>query len=562
MKQLIIKSVLLAAALIMPGKSLAYDFMVDGIAYNILSESTCEVTSYIVTNQNRYGGDITIPEQVTYDGVTRTVTQIGDDAFNECINLTSVDIPNSVTTIGDYAFAYSSKKLKNVNIGNSVTTIGYAAFYGCTSLTGIDIPNSVTTIGCAAFEGCTSLASVNISSSVTTIESRTFEGCTSLTSVEIPNSVTTIGDYAFQDCKGLTSVEFPNSVTTIGDYAFEGCTGLMSVEIPNSVTTIGSSAFHGCTSLASIELPNSVTTIESDAFYGCTSLASIEIPNSVTTIGSSAFHGCTSLVSIDFPNTVTTIEKSTFNGCTSLMGFDFPNSVAVIGDYAFQDCKGFTSIVIPNSVTTIGEEAFSGCSNIRELVFEDNEEELILDWKAFSGCFFAKLYVGRNLTCKQTVYGYLMNFIYLTDVTMGNLVTDVTAILWDMNKNLASIKLLTTMPPATREFADTQYKNVKVTVPAGSLDNYEKDTVWRNFFKIQEDTSTGISNVETPDGQGVKVENGNIVVENAKGRVSVYDVAGTLINSIKAEGNRVEIAVPGSGVYIVRAGGKAVKVAM
>ena len=540
MKQLIIKSALLAAALIMPGKSLAYDFMVDGIAYNILSETTCEVTSYIVTNQNRYGGDITIPEQVTYEGVTRTVTQIGDDAFNECIRLTSVDIPNSVTTIGDYAFAYSSKKLKNVNIGNSVTTIGYAAFYGCTSLTGIDIPNSVTTIGCAAFEGCTSLASVNISSSVTTIESRTFEGCTSLTSVEIPNSVTTIGSSTFHGCTSLASIELPNTVTTIGDHAFQDCKGLMSVEIPNSVTTI-----------------------EHYAFYGCTSLASIEIPNSVTTIGSSAFHGCTSLVSIDFPNTVTTIERSTFNGCTSLMGFDFPNSVAVIGDYAFQDCKGFTSIVIPNSVTTIGERAFSGCSNIRELVFEDNEEELILDWMAFSGCSFAKLYVGRNLTCKQTVYGYLMNFIYLTDVTIGNLVTDVTAILWDMNKNLASIKSLATTPPATRDFADTQYKNVKVTVPAGSLDNYKKDAIWKNFLNIQEDTSTGISNVVARDGQGgIKVENGNIVVDNAKGLVSIYDAAGTLVKSVNANGNRVEIAVPGSGVYIVRAGGKTVKVAM
>ena len=410
MKQLIIKSALLAAALIMPGKSLAYDFMVDGIAYNILSESTCEVTSYIVTNQNRYGGDITIPEQVTYDGVTRTVTQIGDDAFNECIRLTSVDIPNSVTTIGDYAFGHCSKKLKNVNIGNSVTTIGYALF--------------------------------------------------------------------------------------------EGCTGLTSVEISNSVTTI-----------------------ESYAFYGCTSLASIEIPNSVTTIGSSAFHGCTSLVSIDFPNTVTTIERSTFNGCTSLMGFDFPNSVAVIGDYAFQDCKGFTSIVIPNSVTTIGEGAFSGCSNIRELVFEDNEEELILDWMAFSGCSFAKLYVGRNLTCKQTVYGYLINFIYLTDVTIGNLVTDVTAILWDMNKNLASIKSLATTPPTTREFTDTQYRNVTVSVPAGSLDKYKEHDIWKKFSNIREDTPTGIGNVDIPDGQDIKVENGNIVVDNAKGRVSVYDVA-------------------------------------
>lgn len=539
MKQLIIKSALLAAALIMPGKSLAYDFMVDGIAYNILSETTCEVTSYIVTNQNRYGGDITIPEQVTYEGVTRTVTQIGDDAFNECIRLTSVDIPNSVTTIGDYAFAYSSKKLKNVNIGNSVTTIGYAAFYGCTSLTGIDIPNSVTTIGCAAFEGCTSLASVNISSSVTTIESRTFEGCTSLTSVEIPNSVTTIGSSTFHGCTSLASIELPNTVTTIGDHAFQDCKGLMSVEIPNSVTTI-----------------------EHYAFYGCTSLASIEIPNSVTTIGISAFHGCTSLVSIDFPNTVTTIEKSTFNGCTSLMGFDFPNSVAVIGDYAFQDCKGLTSIVIPNSVTTIGEEAFSGCSNIRELVFEDNEEELILDWMAFSGCSFAKLYIGRNLTCKQTVYGYLMNFIYLTDVTIGNLVTDVTAILWDMNKNLASIKSLATTPPTTREFTDTQYRNVTVSVPAGSLDKYKEHDIWKKFSNIREDTPTGIGNVDIPDGQDIKVENGNIVVDNAKGHVSVYDVAGTLVKSVEADGDRVEIAVPGRGVYIVRAGGKAVKVAM
>ncbi len=337
----------------------------------------------------------------------------------------------------------------------------------------------------------------------------------------------------------------------------------MSVEIPNSVTTIGYALFEGCTGLTSVEISNSVTTIESYAFYGCTSLASIEIPNSVTTIGSSAFHGCTSLVSIDFPNTVTTIERSTFNGCTSLMGFDFPNSVAVIGDYAFQDCKGFTSIVIPNSVTTIGERAFSGCSNIRELVFEDNEEELILDWMAFSGCSFAKLYVGRNLTCKQTVYGYLMNFIYLTDVTIGNLVTDVTAILWDMNKNLASIKSLATTPPATRDFADTQYKNVKVTVPAGSLDNYKKDAIWKNFLNIQEDTSTGISNVVARDGQGgIKVENGNIVVDNAKGLVSIYDAAGTLVKSVNANGNRVEIAVPGRGVYIVRAGGKAVKVAM
>ena len=155
-----------------------------------------------------------------------------------------------------------------------------------------------------------------------------------------------------------------------------------------------------------------------------------------------------------------------------------------------------------------------------------------------------------------------MNFIYLTDVTIGNLVTDVTAILWDMNKNLASIKSLATMPPTTREFTDAQYKNIKLSVPAGSLDKYKEDAIWKNFWNIQEDTSTGISSVEASDGQGVKLENGNIVVDNAKGLVSIYDAAGTLVKSVNANGNRVEIAVPGSGVYIVRAGGKSVKVVM
>ena len=182
----------------------------------------------------------------------------------------------------------------------------------------------------------------------------------------------------------------------------------------------------------------------------------------------------------------------------------------------------------------------------------------MIDEDAFNYCLIEELYLGRNLTVNQ-----LDDVDMLTDVTIGSLVTDVTAVLWSSNRDLVSIKSLATTPPATREFADTQYKNVKVTVPASSLDKYKEDAIWKNFFNIQEDTSTGISNVVARDGQGgIKVENGNIVVDNAKGRVSVYDAAGTLMKSVKADGNRVEIAVPGRGVYVVRAGGKSVKVAM
>ena len=146
--------------------------------------------------------EVIIPEFIEHKGENIPVTTIGDRAFNNCINLTSIAIPNSVTTIGN------------------------GAFFGCSSLTSVVIPNSVTTIGSSAF--C---------------------GCNNLTSVVIPNSVTTIGDHAFYYCSSLTSVVIPNSVTTIGNGAFSGCRSLTSVVIPSSVTTIGDSAFSGCNNL-------------------------------------------------------------------------------------------------------------------------------------------------------------------------------------------------------------------------------------------------------------------------------------------------------------------------
>ena len=169
--------------------------------------------------------------------------------------------------------------------------IGYSAFYGCTRLTSITIPNSVTSIGENAFNGCTGLTSITIPNSVTSIRYSTFDGCTRLTSVIIPNSVTEIGGFAFHGCTGLTSIAIPNSVTSIGSYAFASCTGLTSITIPNSVTSIGGFAFRGCTGLTSIAIGNSVRTIGERAFQGCSSLASVNIPPSVISIGREVFEG-------------------------------------------------------------------------------------------------------------------------------------------------------------------------------------------------------------------------------------------------------------------------------
>ena len=206
--------------------------------------------------------------------------------------------------------------ITKIIIPNSVTSIGDFAFIG-SSLTSINIPNSVTSIGLNAFESCSSLTSINIPNSVTSIESFAFDGCTALTKIEIPNSVTSIGTFAFSNCSSLTSINIPNSVTNIGDIAFSDCTSLTSINIPNSVTSIGHVAFKGCTSLTSINIPKSVTSIRDYAFEGCTSLTSVNIPR-VTYIGFAAFKGCTSLTSINIPNSVIRIEYDAFRDCTNL----------------------------------------------------------------------------------------------------------------------------------------------------------------------------------------------------------------------------------------------------
>ena len=283
--------------------------------------------------------------------IPNSVETIGDYVFGDCIALTSITIPNSITSIGERSF-YNCTSLISIDVSsenniyasesgvlfdknksnlicypegktgttyvipNSVTTIGYWAFCNCTNLISITIPNSVISIKAAAFYNCTSLASIIIPKNITNIEQMTFSSCTSLTSITIPNSVNSIGIGAFSGCTSLSLFEVESENTT---YASEdgvlfdkskttliccpgGKTGLYV--IPNSVTYIGINAFTSCTSLTSIIIPNSVINIESSAFQDCSNLTSIIIPNSVTTIGNYAFAWCENLTSITNLNPV------------------------------------------------------------------------------------------------------------------------------------------------------------------------------------------------------------------------------------------------------------------
>lgn len=192
--------------------------------------------------------------------------------YSYCTNLTSIAIPDGVTTIAPSCFS-DCTGLGNISIPNSVTSIGEGCFRGCTGLNTVNIPNTVTTIGSLCFSDCTGLKSISIPNSVTEIESHVFENCTGLTAIEIPNSITKIGYYAFGNCINLTSIEIPNSVTEL-DGSFFG-SGLTSIDIPEGVTSIGRYTFQNCSDLKTVKIPSSVKNMEFGAFKGCNSLSSV-----------------------------------------------------------------------------------------------------------------------------------------------------------------------------------------------------------------------------------------------------------------------------------------------
>ena len=204
-------------------------------------------TEYSLTDCNESATDsLEIPS--VYYGLP--VTSIGDSAFYRCTGLTSITIPDSVTSIEGYAFYTSS--LTSIIIPDSVISIGDYVFYRSPNLASVTIGNGVTSIGVYAFYDCTSLSSITIGESVASIGERAFRNCTSLSSITIPDSVTEIRDYLFYGCSDLASVTIGNGVTSIGSYAFSDCTTLTSITIPDSVTSIVFSAFEGCSNLTSL----------------------------------------------------------------------------------------------------------------------------------------------------------------------------------------------------------------------------------------------------------------------------------------------------------------------
>ena len=365
------------------------DEVIDGYAFKTI-EGVHYLTGYIGDKT-----ELTLPAD--YKGENY---QIGDEAFRSCSSLTTITIPEGVTSIGNRAFSYC-RSLTAIILPESVTSIGDEAFAYCSSLTTITIPESVTSIGNHAFDSCLGLNSITIPESVTSIGDYAFYGCSSLTDVHIsslegwcnidfasssanplsknlylngdlvteltiPNSVTAIKNYAFSGCSSLTAITIPEGVTSIGDYAFAYCSSLTSITIPENskLTSIGDGDFRGCSSLTTITIPESVTSIGDDAFSSCSSLTAINIPEGVTSIGYNAFRSCSSLTSITLPEGVMIIASDAFYGCSSLTAITLPKSVWYIFSNAFAKCPELTDVYCyAEMAPTTEANAFNG-SNI------------------------------------------------------------------------------------------------------------------------------------------------------------------------------------------------------
>ena len=419
--------------------------------------------------------EIVIPHSVTYIGVGafsnsgleqitvgRGVEFIGDDAFDECLNLTGiwVDEDNGAYSSDEWGFLFDKEKTillrcpcrytGEYTLPQGVKTVKKFAF-SYSALTAVSFPDSLTTIGEYAFADCNGLKSVVIPDTVTEVGSAAFSGCVSLKNVTLPQTMTVITDYLFSDCIGLETVTIPEGVISVGEDVFSYCYNLQTVYFPGSLMSVRSGAFFCCDKLAEVYYPGSetewshlqvdsnnevlyratvhcgpsdlvayaveggniyfnpvtgavcdsdetvtsayipsmiggvpVTAIGNRAFEWRTELERVTVPQGVTVIGHSAFGACEALVDVTLPRGLKTIADHAFTFCPNLIGLDLPQGLVTIGNYAFSSCESLWKVTVPQGVTAIGNSAFLECTYLESVELPESLHSI--GNKAFANC--------------------------------------------------------------------------------------------------------------------------------------------------------------------------------
>lgn len=289
-------------------------------------------------------------QEITTLEIPSGITSIGDGVFLSSNNLTNLTLSSKITSAGKYAFNNCSN-LKDIRyyIYDDLATYiqkGHPAFYvNCgikyywnnQEITTLEIPTSVTSIGNHAFYCCNGLTSIDFPSNLSSIGDWAFSNCSGLTSVDLPSCITKMGEYVFNNCENLSNVNLPSGITTISTGAFSYCSNLKYIELPAGITSIGDDAFVNCSNLQNINLPSGITTIGSGAFWDCSNLTNVILPSVLTSIGDIAFVNCSNLANVTLSSNITSIGRSAFSDCKSLKNLTISKDVTSIKDIRFNN---------------------------------------------------------------------------------------------------------------------------------------------------------------------------------------------------------------------------------
>lgn len=414
-------SLIILISLLAAQTAIAYDFQEDGIYYNILPSEEAEVEVASGPDSYFYKGDIVIPSEVTHEKVTYKVTRIAGWAFLECDSILSVRLPETIESIGPEAFEECTN-LSEINLPSSLRIIEYWAFAFCRNLQEIELPDNVEKLGQHTFWECSNLTIANLGSGLTEVPEGLFQNCGLLKEVRLGENIERIGNSAFNCCYGLENIDFPDKLKVVGnnafsycgklreldlsntdlrvmeDAAFQSCTNLRYVSLPPCLEQFSPLTFSGCSMLKAVEifetgdheethyrsmdgcifdanistlifvpanhsiyLPDSVTKLGDYCCRGNTYTGYIEIPENVSELGKYVFSNCQELYNVYFPPSITEIPEGTFQGCYHLNYVSFPENLERIGDYAFSNCEDLTQLFLPESLSFIGRMAFLSC---------------------------------------------------------------------------------------------------------------------------------------------------------------------------------------------------------
>ena len=446
--------VLLIGMLCFMPKTYATTYVSGDFKYEV-SNNKAKITGYEGSNYT-----VSIPNKIG----NYVVTEIGYNAFRNCSEIETLNIPSSIENIDEYAFS-----------GCNFTTVKFASdckiaiingFKDMNNLTTINIPNNVKTIGSNAFASDTNLKSITIPNSVEKIDYCAFYKCTGITTFNIPTNVSNIDEYAFSECN-FTTVKFADDckITTID--GFNNMSKLTSINIPSKVKTIGSNAFANDTNLKSITIPNNVEKIDYCAVYKCIGLTTISIPTNVSSIDEYAFSDC-NFTTVKFANDCKITEFAGFKNMSNLTSINIPNRVRKICSSAFSNDNKLTTITIPDSVREIEYSAFYKCTGLKTIKIPRRVEKI--DEYAFSDCDFNTIVFDNDCMITE-----MPDFRGMKNLTSINIPRSVKNLGSSIFSNVTALRNLTIPSSVTSIGYSTFYgcKNLTIQIPKSvtSIDN-------------------------------------------------------------------------------------------